>query len=80
MGFPGIYLLVNYQFASWKITMFNGYINELNGPCSMAMLNYQRVVHVFLKNPSIAFFEITRLLYFEIASVSTKGLTSHHNA
>ena len=34
--------LVNVNKKLWKITIFNGKINY-NWPCSIAMLNYQRV-------------------------------------
>ena len=43
-GLMGIYPLVNIQKAMERSTIVNGKIHELNGPFSIAMLNYQRVV------------------------------------
>ena len=38
------YTLWQTNIANWKITIFSRSINYFSGPCSIAMLNYQRVM------------------------------------
>ena len=43
-GISGIYPLVNVYIANWKDPpIFKNGKSPINGPCSIAMLNYQRV-------------------------------------